>query len=151
TQIFPNCVLEKSEIGAGCNVGPFARMRPGGVLDDTVHIGNLVEVKKSRIGRGSEANDMAYLRDGHCATAAHLGARATTCDDDGATKRRTVIGEGAFIGSGNMLVAPVTIGDNATTAAGSTITKNAPPGKLTVARARQITIEGWQRPAKRGR
>jgi bifunctional UDP-N-acetylglucosamine pyrophosphorylase / glucosamine-1-phosphate N-acetyltransferase len=151
TQIFPSCVLEKSTIGAGCNVGPFARMRPGGALADGVHIGNFVEVKNSSVGRGSKANHLTYLGDTDVGAGVNVGAGTITCNYDGANKSRTVIGDGAFIGSGNMLVAPVTIGENATTAAGSTITHDAPPGKLTVARARQVTVEGWQRPVKRGR
>jgi bifunctional UDP-N-acetylglucosamine pyrophosphorylase/glucosamine-1-phosphate N-acetyltransferase len=151
TQVFANCVLEKSEVGAGCNVGPFARMRPGGVLADGVHIGNFVEVKNSRIGRGSKANHLTYLGDTDVGAGVNVGAGTITCNYDGANKHRTVIGDGAFIGSGNMLVAPVSIGADATTAAGSTITKDAPAGKLTVARARQVAIEGWQRPVKHGK
>jgi bifunctional UDP-N-acetylglucosamine pyrophosphorylase/glucosamine-1-phosphate N-acetyltransferase len=151
TQVFANCVLEKSEVGAGCNVGPFARMRPGGLLDDGVHIGNFVEVKNSRIGRGSKANHLTYLGDTDVGAGVNVGAGTITCNYDGANKHRTVIGDGAFIGSGNMLVAPVSIGANATTAAGSTITKDAPAGQLTVARARQVAIEGWQRPVKHGK
>jgi bifunctional UDP-N-acetylglucosamine pyrophosphorylase/glucosamine-1-phosphate N-acetyltransferase len=151
TQIFPSCVLEKSEIGAGCNVGPFARMRPGAALADGVHIGNFVEVKNSRIGKGSKANHLTYLGDSDVGSGVNVGAGTITCNYDGANKDRTVIGDGAFIGSGNMLVAPVTIGENATTGAGSTITREAPSGKLTIARARQHTIEGWQRPVKRDR
>lgn len=151
TQIFPDCVLEKSSIGAGCHVGPFARLRPGAALADGVHIGNFVEVKNSRIGKGSKANHLTYLGDSEVGERVNVGAGTITCNYDGANKDRTVIGDGAFIGSGNMLVAPVSIGANATTAAGSTITKDAPAGKLTVARARQVTIEGWQRPVKRAR
>ncbi len=151
TQILPDCVLEKSSIGAGCHVGPFARLRPGAALADGVHIGNFVEVKNSRIGTGSKANHLTYLGDSDVGERVNVGAGTITCNYDGANKDRTVIGDGAFIGSGNMLVAPVSIGANATTAAGSTITKDAPAGKLTVARARQVTIEGWQRPVKRAR
>jgi len=151
TRVFANCVLEESAIGAGCHVGPFARLRPGAALADGVHIGNFVEVKNSRIGKGSKANHLTYLGDSDVGEKVNVGAGTITCNYDGANKDRTVIGDGAFIGSGNMLVAPVTIGENATTAAGSTITREAPPGKLTVARARQVTIEGWQRPVKRER
>jgi bifunctional UDP-N-acetylglucosamine pyrophosphorylase/glucosamine-1-phosphate N-acetyltransferase len=151
TQVFANCVLEESRVGAGCNVGPFARVRPGTVLADGVHIGNFVEVKNSRIGRGSKANHLTYLGDTDVGAGVNVGAGTITCNYDGANKHRTVIGDGVFIGSGNMLVAPVSIGANATTAAGSTITKDAPAGKLTLARARQVTIEGWQRPVKQGK
>jgi bifunctional UDP-N-acetylglucosamine pyrophosphorylase/glucosamine-1-phosphate N-acetyltransferase len=126
-------------------------MRPGSTLADGVHIGNFVEVKNSRIGRGSKANHLTYLGDADVGERVNVGAGTITCNYDGANKDRTVIGDGAFIGSGNMLVAPVSIGENATTAAGSTITQNAPPDKLTLARARQVTIEGWRRPVKRER
>ncbi|HTQ36669.1 MAG TPA: bifunctional UDP-N-acetylglucosamine diphosphorylase/glucosamine-1-phosphate N-acetyltransferase GlmU [Steroidobacteraceae bacterium] len=150
TQIFPGCVLEQSQIGAHCNVGPFARLRPGAALADGVHIGNFVEVKNSRVGKGSKANHLTYIGDSEVGAGVNVGAGTITVNYDGASKHRTVIGDGASIGSGNMLVAPVTIGANATTGAGSTITQDAPAGKLTVARSRQVTIEGWQRPVKRG-
>jgi bifunctional UDP-N-acetylglucosamine pyrophosphorylase/glucosamine-1-phosphate N-acetyltransferase len=149
TQVFANCVLERSTIGARCNVGPFARMRPNGALADGVHIGNFVEVKNSRIGPGSKANHLTYLGDTDVGAGVNVGAGTITCNYDGANKDRTVIGDNAFIGSGNMLVAPVTIGANATTGAGSTITRDAPEGKLTLARGRQVTIEGWQRPVRK--
>jgi bifunctional UDP-N-acetylglucosamine pyrophosphorylase / glucosamine-1-phosphate N-acetyltransferase len=151
TQVLPNCVLEKSELGPDCQVGPFARLRPGAVLEAGAHVGNFVEVKNSRIGKGSKANHLTYLGDADVGAGVNVGAGTITCNYDGANKSRTVISDGVFIGSGNMLVAPVTLGANATTGAGSTITRDAPPGKLTVARARQVTIEGWQRPVKRGR
>jgi bifunctional UDP-N-acetylglucosamine pyrophosphorylase / glucosamine-1-phosphate N-acetyltransferase len=151
TQVLPNCVLEQAELGADCQVGPFARLRPGAVLADGVHIGNFVEVKNSRIGKGSKANHLTYLGDTDVGAGVNVGAGTITANYDGANKHRTEIGDGASIGSGNMLVAPVVIGEHATTGAGSTITRNAPPGKLTVARARQVTIEGWRRPVKRGR
>jgi bifunctional UDP-N-acetylglucosamine pyrophosphorylase/glucosamine-1-phosphate N-acetyltransferase len=151
TQILPNCVLEDSELGTGCRVGPFARLRPGNALAGDVHIGNFVEVKNSRIGRGSKANHLTYLGDADVGAGVNVGAGTITCNYDGANKSRTVIGDGVFIGSGNMLVAPVTLGENATTGAGSTITRDAPAGQLTLARAKQVTIEGWQRPVKRAR
>jgi bifunctional UDP-N-acetylglucosamine pyrophosphorylase/glucosamine-1-phosphate N-acetyltransferase len=149
TQVNANCVLERSEVGAGCHVGPFARLRPGNVLADGAHIGNFVEVKNSRIGKGSKANHLTYLGDADVGEGVNVGAGTITCNYDGANKSRTVIGDHVFIGSGNMLVAPVTIGANATTGAGSTITRDAPEGKLTLARGRQVTIEGWQRPARK--
>ncbi len=149
TQVLANCVLERSEIGAGCHVGPFARLRPGNVLADGAHIGNFVEVKNSRIGRGTKANHLTYLGDADVGDKVNVGAGTITCNYDGANKSRTVIGDHVFIGSGNMLVAPVTIGAHATTGAGSTITRDAPEGKLTLARGRQVTIEGWQRPVKK--
>jgi bifunctional UDP-N-acetylglucosamine pyrophosphorylase/glucosamine-1-phosphate N-acetyltransferase len=149
TRILPNCVFESCEVGADCQVGPFARLRPGTVLADGAHIGNFVEVKNSRIGTGSKANHLTYLGDADVGAGVNIGAGTITCNYDGANKHRTTIGDGVFIGSGNMLVAPVKIGEQATTAAGSTITKDVPPGKLTLARAKQTTIEGWQRPVKR--
>ncbi|HWL63271.1 MAG TPA: bifunctional UDP-N-acetylglucosamine diphosphorylase/glucosamine-1-phosphate N-acetyltransferase GlmU [Steroidobacteraceae bacterium] len=149
TQVLANSVLERSEVGAGCHLGPFARLRPGNVLADGVHVGNFVEVKNSRIGRGTKANHLTYLGDADVGEKVNVGAGTITCNYDGANKSRTVIGDQVFIGSGNMLVAPVSIGANATTGAGSTITRDAPPGQLTLARGRQVTIEGWQRPVKK--
>jgi bifunctional UDP-N-acetylglucosamine pyrophosphorylase / glucosamine-1-phosphate N-acetyltransferase len=151
TEILPHCVLEDSRIGGSCRIGPFARMRPGSDLADGVHIGNFVEVKNSQVGAGSKANHLTYLGDTTVGADVNVGAGTITCNYDGANKSRTVIEDGAFIGSGNMLVAPVTIGANATTGAGSTITRDAPAGQLTLARARQQSVEGWQRPVKRKR
>lgn len=151
TQILANCVLDNAEVGAGCSIGPFARLRPGANLADGVHLGNFVEVKNSLVGKGSKANHLTYLGDATVGAGVNVGAGTIVCNYDGVNKSRTVIEDGAFIGSGTMLVAPVTVGANATTGAGSTITKNAPPGKLTLARSRQVTIEGWQRPVKRPR
>lgn len=148
TQVLASCVMDGAEVGAGCQVGPFARLRPGAVLGDRAHIGNFVEVKNSRIGAGSKANHLTYLGDAEVGAGVNVGAGTITCNYDGANKARTVIGDGAFIGSGNMLVAPVSIGTGATTGAGSTITRDAPAGKLTLARGRQVTLEGWQRPVK---
>ena len=148
TQVFSHCVFDKAEIGPRCQIGPFARLRPGAKLAAEVHIGNYVEVKNSEIGFGSKANHLTYLGDATVGSKVNVGAGTITCNYDGANKSRTVIEDGAFIGSGAMLVAPVTIGAQATTGAGSTLTKNAPAGKLTLSRARQITIDGWQRPVK---
>jgi bifunctional UDP-N-acetylglucosamine pyrophosphorylase/glucosamine-1-phosphate N-acetyltransferase len=151
THIVSHCVLEHSVVGKGCNIGPFARLRPGANLADGVHIGNFVEVKNSSIGKGSKANHLTYLGDATVGEGVNVGAGSICCNYDGANKSRTVIEDGAFIGSGTMLVAPVTVGAKATTGAGSTITKDAPAGQLTLARARQVTVEGWQRPVKRPR
>ena len=148
TQVFSHCVFDKAEIGPRCQIGPFARLRPGAKLAAEVHIGNYVEVKNSEIGFGSKANHLTYLGDATVGSKVNVGAGTVTCNYDGANKSRTVIEDGAFIGSGAMLVAPVTIGAQATTGAGSTLTKNAPAGKLTLSRARQVTIDGWQRPVK---
>jgi len=151
TVIHPNSVLEKSSIGAHCSVGPFARLRPNAQLQDHVHIGNFVEVKNSVVGHGSKANHLTYLGDADIGGKVNVGAGTICCNYDGVNKSRTVIEDGAFIGSGAMLVAPVTVRTGATIGAGSTITKEAPAGKLTLARSRQVTLEGWQRPLKRPR
>jgi bifunctional UDP-N-acetylglucosamine pyrophosphorylase/glucosamine-1-phosphate N-acetyltransferase len=149
TEVHPNCVIDRTSIGAKCIIGPFARLRPESVLHDEVHIGNFVEVKKSQIGAGSKANHLTYLGDATVGSKANIGAGTVTVNYDGANKWRTEIGDNAFVGSGSMLVAPVKVGEGANTAAGSTITKDAPPGKLTIARARQVTLDGWKRPQKK--
>jgi bifunctional UDP-N-acetylglucosamine pyrophosphorylase/glucosamine-1-phosphate N-acetyltransferase len=146
--IHPNSVLESSELGAGCLIGPYARVRPGSKLGAGVHIGNFVELKKTLIADGSKANHLTYLGDAVIGKGVNVGAGTITCNYDGVNKSTTRIEDGAFIGSGNMLVAPVRIGKDATTGAGSTITKEAPDGKLTLTRAKQATIEGWKRPQK---
>jgi bifunctional UDP-N-acetylglucosamine pyrophosphorylase/glucosamine-1-phosphate N-acetyltransferase len=148
TEIHPNCVVDRATIGPRNVIGPFARIRPESVLHDDVHIGNFVEVKKSEIGAGSKANHLTYLGDASVGRGVNVGAGTVTVNYDGVNKFRTEIGDGAFIGSGSMLIAPIKIGANANTGAGSTITKDAPEGKLTLARARQVTIEGWKRPQK---
>jgi bifunctional UDP-N-acetylglucosamine pyrophosphorylase/glucosamine-1-phosphate N-acetyltransferase len=148
TEVFPNCVIDKAVIGAACHIGPFARFRPSSTLADHVHIGNFVEVKNTRIGEGSKANHLTYLGDAVIGRHVNVGAGTVTVNYDGASKHRTTIEDDVFIGSGNMLVAPVTIEKGANTGAGSTITKNAPAGKLTLARSKQVTIDGWQRPKK---
>lgn len=149
TELHPNCVIDRATIGPRNSIGPFARVRPDSVLHEDVHIGNFVEVKKSEIGAGSKANHLTYLGDTVVGRKVNVGAGTVTCNYDGVNKFRTEIEDGAFIGSGTMLVAPVKIGTGATIGAGSTITKDAPPEKLTLARARQTTVEGWRRPAKK--
>ena len=149
TVVHANCVLERSVIGAGCSIGPFARLRPGNRLADGVHIGNYVEVKNSELGAGSKANHLTYLGDTTVGAKVNVGAGTVTCNYDGVNKHRTIIGDGAFIGSGTMLVAPVTVGEQATIGAGSTITRDAPAGKLTLERSKQVSIEGWKRPTKK--
>ncbi len=151
TVINPNCVLEASAVGSNCVIGPFARMRPGNRLADGVRIGNFVELKNSAIGPHSKANHLSYVGDTDVGSGVNIGAGTVTCNYDGANKHRTTIGDRAFIGSGTMLVAPVSVGADATIGAGSTITKPAPDGKLTVERSRQQTIEGWKRPEKKPR
>ena len=149
TVIHPNSVLEQSELGEGCVIGPYARVRPGSKLGRDVHIGNFVELKKTLIADGSKANHLTYLGAAVIGKGVNVGAGTITCNYDGANKSTTTIEDGAFIGSGNMLVAPVRIGKNATTGAGSTITKDAPDGQLTLTRGRQTIIEGWKRPEKK--
>jgi bifunctional UDP-N-acetylglucosamine pyrophosphorylase/glucosamine-1-phosphate N-acetyltransferase len=151
TQVLSHCVLEDAVVGQGCRIGPFARFRPGTTLAADVHVGNFVEVKNTQVGKGSKANHLTYLGDATLGAGVNVGAGTIVCNYDGANKFRTVIEDGAFIGSGCMLVAPLTIGAGATTAAGSTITRDAPAAKLTVARSRQVTIEGWQRGVKKPR
>ena len=149
TEVFPNCVIDTASVGPGCRIGPFARLRPETQLQRDVHIGNFVEVKKTSIGAGSKANHLTYLGDAIIGEKVNVGAGTVTCNYDGANKSSTVIGDGAFIGSGSMLVAPVQVGANATIGAGSTVSKDVPADKLTVARARQVTVEGWKRPVKK--
>jgi bifunctional UDP-N-acetylglucosamine pyrophosphorylase / glucosamine-1-phosphate N-acetyltransferase len=141
--------LEDAEIGAHCRIGPYARLRPGAQLDERVHIGNFVEVKKSVIGAGSKANHLAYIGDSEVGKNVNIGAGTITCNYDGVSKSKTIIGDGAFIGSDSTLVAPVTIGAGAYIGAGSTITKEAPEGKLTLTRAKQLTVDAWKPPKKK--
>ena len=150
TVVFPNCVIDRARIGNECNIGPFARFRPSSTLAAGVHIGNFVEVKNSDIGPGSKANHLTYLGDTTVGEKVNVGAGTVTCNYDGANKWRTEIGDRAFIGSGAMLVAPVKIGAGATIGAGSTITRDTPDDKLTIERSRQVTIDNWARPVKKG-
>jgi bifunctional UDP-N-acetylglucosamine pyrophosphorylase / glucosamine-1-phosphate N-acetyltransferase len=149
TEVKANSIIEEARIAEHCLIGPFARLRPGAVLEPKVHVGNFVEVKNSRIGEASKANHLSYLGDSDVGSGVNVGAGTITCNYDGANKWQTVIEDGAFIGSGSMLVAPVRIGAQATVGAGSTVTEDAPAGKLTLTRAKQTTVEGWMRPAKR--
>jgi bifunctional UDP-N-acetylglucosamine pyrophosphorylase/glucosamine-1-phosphate N-acetyltransferase len=151
TQVRAHCDLEGARSEGAVAIGPFARLRPGTVLADGVHIGNFVETKNARLGVGSKANHLSYLGDAAVGSRVNIGAGTITCNYDGVNKSTTTIGDGAFIGSNTALVAPVTVGDGATIGAGSVITRNAPAGELTVARGRQATIEGWQRPVKKPR
>lgn len=137
------------QVGAGALIGPFARLRPGAVLGEEVHIGNFVEVKNSTLAKGAKANHLAYLGDATVGERVNYGAGAITANYDGANKHRTVIGNDVHVGSNCVLVAPITLGDGATIGGGSTIAKNAPAGQLTVARAKQVSLAGWQRPVKK--
>jgi bifunctional UDP-N-acetylglucosamine pyrophosphorylase/glucosamine-1-phosphate N-acetyltransferase len=161
----PNCVLVNARIGAGANIkpfchieeasvgdksqiGPYARLRPGTELGEDVHVGNFVEIKNSTVAAHSKANHLAYVGDATVGSRVNIGAGTITCNYDGANKFRTVIEDDAFIGSDSQLVAPVTVGKGATLGAGTTLTKDAPAGKLTISRPKQTTIDGWTRPVK---
>lgn len=148
TQIQPYSILDDVTIGAKASVGPFARLRPGTELADEAHIGNFVEVKNSRIGRGSKANHLAYLGDAVIGAGSNIGAGTITCNYDGARKHQTIIGERVFIGSNSALVAPISIGDGATIGAGSVVTQSVEIDSLAIARGTQRNIANYQRPNK---
>jgi bifunctional UDP-N-acetylglucosamine pyrophosphorylase/glucosamine-1-phosphate N-acetyltransferase len=149
TSILPFSHLEDATIGAHCRIGPYARLRPGATLDDEVHVGNFVEIKASTLGRGAKANHLAYIGDAQVGRNVNYGAGSITANYDGANKHRTIIGDDVHIGSNCVLVAPLEIGRGATIGGGSTIVRGAPEGQLTLTRAQQISIAGWQRPAKK--
>jgi bifunctional UDP-N-acetylglucosamine pyrophosphorylase/glucosamine-1-phosphate N-acetyltransferase len=145
-----NAVFEgKVTLGDRVHVGPFARLRPGAKLSNDVHIGNFVEVKNSSMDSGAKANHLAYVGDATVGARVNIGAGTIIANYDGANKHQTVIGADAHTGSNSVLVAPITVGEGATVGAGSTVTKTVPAGKLTVARAKQVTLEGWKRPQKK--
>lgn len=146
--IKPFCHIEDAVIGAASQIGPYARLRPGTELGEDVHIGNFVEVKNSTVAAHSKANHLAYVGDSTVGSRVNIGAGVITCNYDGANKFRTVIEDEVFVGSDSQLVAPVTIGKGATIGAGTTLTKDAPAGKLTISRPKQMTIDGWTRPVK---
>jgi bifunctional UDP-N-acetylglucosamine pyrophosphorylase / glucosamine-1-phosphate N-acetyltransferase len=148
TEVFPNVVVDSTVIGASCNIGPFARFRPTSTLSDGVHVGNFVEVKNSKMGQDSKANHLAYVGDAEVGTRVNIGAGTIIANYDGANKHRTIIADDVHTGSNSVLVAPINVGAGATIAAGSTVAREVPAGKLTVARARQTTIEEWKRPTK---
>lgn len=165
-QIGPNCViknsilrkgaivkanshLEGAEVGEGADCGPFARLRQGSVLGARAHVGNFVELKNAKMGEGAKAGHLSYLGDAEIGARSNIGAGTITCNYDGANKFKTVLGEDVFIGSNSALVAPVILGDRATTGAGSVITSDVPANSLAVGRAKQRTIEGWKRPTKK--
>jgi len=149
TEVRAHCDLDGVRSHGAVQVGPFARLRPGTVLADGVHVGNFVETKNARLGLGSKANHLTYLGDAIVGSGVNVGAGTITCNYDGVNKSTTTIEDGAFIGSNTSLVAPVTVRQDATIGAGSVITREAPAGKLTVSRARQASIEGWVRPQKK--
>ncbi|WP_077339687.1 bifunctional UDP-N-acetylglucosamine diphosphorylase/glucosamine-1-phosphate N-acetyltransferase GlmU [Pseudocolwellia agarivorans] len=147
--IKPNSIIEGAIIGANASAGPFARIRPGSELKENAHIGNFVEMKKTVLGEGSKAGHLSYLGDTEIGKNSNIGAGTITCNYDGVNKFKTIIGDNAFIGSNASIVAPVNIGNMATTAAGSTIVKDVKDDELAVARGKQRNIDGWQRPVKK--
>jgi bifunctional UDP-N-acetylglucosamine pyrophosphorylase/glucosamine-1-phosphate N-acetyltransferase len=149
TVIHPNCHIDGATTGPACEIGPFARLRPGADLAAHVKVGNFVEIKKSTVADGSKVNHLTYIGDASIGKNVNVGAGTITCNYDGANKFRTVIGDNAFIGSGVELVAPVEIGAGAVIGAGSTISKDAPADQLTLERGRQTSVPGWKRPAKK--
>jgi bifunctional UDP-N-acetylglucosamine pyrophosphorylase/glucosamine-1-phosphate N-acetyltransferase len=148
TEVRSHCDLDGVITHGPCTIGPFARLRPGTELATDVHIGNFVEIKKTRVGEGSKAGHLSYLGDSEIGRDVNIGAGTITCNYDGINKHITHIGDGAFIGSNSSLVAPVSIGAQATIGAGSVIAREAPEGELTLTRSRQITLNGWKRPLK---
>jgi len=148
-EILENCVLERAHVGDGSRIGPFSRLRPGADLVGGAHVGNFVEIKQAVIGQGSKVNHLTYVGDAEIGAGVNIGAGTITCNYDGANKHKTVIGDRAFIGSNTALVAPVTVAEGSTIGAGSVITRDAPADKLTLTRARQVTLDGWQRPVKK--
>ena len=150
TVIRANSHIEGAAVAKNCKVGPFARLRPGAELADEAQVGNFVEMKKSRLGKGSKASHLTYLGDAQVGEYANIGAGTITCNYDGVNKFLTEIGDGAFIGSNSSLVAPVKIGNNATVGAGSVVTREVADEELAVARGKQRNISGWQRPQKKG-
>jgi bifunctional UDP-N-acetylglucosamine pyrophosphorylase / glucosamine-1-phosphate N-acetyltransferase len=138
-----SCVLEDSTIASGAQIGPFAHLRPGSEIGENAHVGNFVETKKAKLGKGAKANHLSYLGDAEIGEGANIGAGTITCNYDGVNKNITRIGKGAFVGSDSTLVAPISIGDGAYIGAGSCITKDVPADALAVGRGKQANIEGW--------
>jgi len=143
-----SCVLDEAKVGVGAMIGPYAHLRPGSEIGEGAHVGNFVETKKTRMGRGSKANHLSYLGDAEIGAGVNIGAGAITCNYDGMHKHTTKIGDGVFVGSDATLVAPLTIGEGAYIAAGSCITEDVPDGALALGRSRQTTKPGWVK--KRG-
>ena len=149
TEIKPNSIIEEATIGEHCTLGPFARIRPGSVMKDDSHVGNFVEMKKTTLGEGAKAGHLAYLGDSDIGARVNIGAGTITCNYDGVNKFKTIIGEGAFIGSNSSIVAPANIGAMATIGAGSVIVKDVEQNDLSVARGKQRNIANWSRPVKK--
>jgi bifunctional UDP-N-acetylglucosamine pyrophosphorylase/glucosamine-1-phosphate N-acetyltransferase len=151
SEIHPMTSIDEAVIGRDVSIGPFARIRPGTECDDQVKIGNFVETKQAQIGRGSKISHLSYIGDTEMGSEVNIGAGTITCNYDGVNKFKTVIEDGVFIGSDTQLVAPVTVARNATIGAGSTITRDVPADKLTVSRAKQVTIDAWSKPVKQAK
>jgi bifunctional UDP-N-acetylglucosamine pyrophosphorylase / glucosamine-1-phosphate N-acetyltransferase len=149
TEIAAYTHIDNARVGEEAKLGPYARLRPGTTLADDTHIGNFTEVKNSEVGRGSKANHLAYIGDATIGERVNIGAGTITCNYDGANKHRTIIEDDVFVGSDSQLVAPITVRAGATIAAGTTLTKHAPAGALTLTRVKQVSIEGWKRPVKK--
>ncbi|UBM40901.1 bifunctional UDP-N-acetylglucosamine diphosphorylase/glucosamine-1-phosphate N-acetyltransferase GlmU [Hafnia paralvei] len=147
-EISPYTVIENATLAAECTVGPFARLRPGADLAEKAHVGNFVEMKKARLGKGSKAGHLSYLGDAEIGDNVNIGAGTITCNYDGANKFKTIIGDDVFVGSDTQLVAPVTIGNGVTIAAGTTVTKDVAEKELVLSRVKQTHIQGWKRPVK---
>jgi bifunctional UDP-N-acetylglucosamine pyrophosphorylase/glucosamine-1-phosphate N-acetyltransferase len=148
TEILPMCHIDSAEVGSGSRIGPYSRLRPGTVLGEDNHVGNFVEIKNTRMAAHSKANHLAYVGDAEVGSRVNIGAGTITCNYDGVNKHKTVIEDDAFIGSDTQLVAPVTVGRGATLGAGTTLTRDAPAGQLTISRAKQASIPSWKRPVK---
>jgi len=148
-KIFANSVIENSIIGNDCRIGPFTRIRPDSVLDDHVHVGNFVEIKKSSLGKKTKANHLSYIGDTEVGSCTNIGAGTITCNYDGANKHKTKIGDNVFVGSDVQLIAPVKIEDDSTIAAGSTITKDVDANSLAISRTEQKSVPSWERPKKK--
>ncbi|SLM65219.1 MULTISPECIES: bifunctional UDP-N-acetylglucosamine diphosphorylase/glucosamine-1-phosphate N-acetyltransferase GlmU [Dickeya] len=148
-ELSPYSVVEDAVLDARCTIGPFARLRPGAVLEEEAHVGNFVEMKKARLGKGSKAGHLTYLGDAHIGSGVNIGAGTITCNYDGANKHQTVIGDDVFVGSDSQLVAPVTIGRGATIGAGTTVTRHVGENELVISRVKQTHIAGWKRPVKK--
>ena len=147
--ISPYSVIENAELNVGCTVGPFARLRPGAKLEQDAHVGNFVEIKNSRLGKGSKAGHLSYLGDAEIGDRVNIGAGTITCNYDGANKFKTIIGDDVFVGSDTQLVAPVSVANGATIGAGTTVTSNVGENELVISRVKQKHITGWQRPVKK--
>ena len=148
-EISPYSVVEDARLDVACTIGPFARLRPGAELLEGAHVGNFVEMKKARLGKGSKAGHLTYLGDAEIGNNVNIGAGTITCNYDGANKFKTIIGDDVFVGSDTQLVAPVTVGNGVTIAAGTTVTRDVAENELVLSRVPQVSKQGWKRPVKK--